>query len=547
VADTNARDLLISERHIFKRVERMQSDVVEVLFPSNSLGLGETNSLMLAAIQIAQWIEECSATKFIADFRTDCSAFHINEIVERISENYPQISIEVRMRFMTVTGYLELEHVGNLHKILCSKAIFVNEVRINVNAPLVISVDRCEFHEKVVFAGSALTVRIKGGQCRSTLSLQGQLDALAIEKTSVEHLELPLCSIDGRFENGHPSPKINIAAIVEKSLDIYEIKCADGVALDFRGAKFSPNAHISIRDCKASFDFRGVALPDKVELLIEHSDVGVLDLRGMYISTTSRVVLRNQSLRGLLVNGTNLDRFSFSQIFFAGGRKRAYLAEDAFVSHLEIAKPYRNDLETTLEFDGSPVDLYAVLSSYRQLIINFDNTRDFVLAEDLHVREMQLTKRLRPLGVVKKWRWLISSYSLISPHALYGYLASYGASYRRAFLWLFAFVIVVFPLLFMHFGLDEHDRSRSGQAQPPLQGSFSTISCSSGQHCTTEAGALWGKAFTYTLIVSTFQKDDSVEPHGWKGKFVKAVAPPIILGQLALFLVALRRKFRRLA
>ncbi len=190
---------------------------------------------------------------------------------------------------------------------------------------------------------------------------------------------------------------------------------------------------------------------------------------------------------------------------------------------------------------------------YQQLKKNYDDRMDYWAAGDFHYGEMEM-KRLSSSHRNATLRWLHRNLGLI---AWYKYASEYGESYLLPVLWL-VLVLAAFTLLYPVTGL-RYDASRnpSGVAtltQPKLQISPTTsLTYAQPFHAGSEESnrkwrarlSLVGNSLMTTLYVAAFQKDLAYEPSYPWGRAL-ALAEVLLTSTLvALFLLAVRRQFRR--
>jgi len=194
--------------------------------------------------------------------------------------------------------------------------------------------------------------------------------------------------------------------------------------------------------------------------------------------------------------------------------------------------------------EGKSRQYELVAKVYRQLVSNFEKARAYDLAEDCFIGAMEM-KRLDPrnsiLGRLGRWLSVVNLYRLLS---------NYGSSYTRAVSVLLVFLLL-FALLFPAFGL-----RMSGDSLP--KDAYYTAAPASAQTPTIS----WGLALAHpqrgrelwrtfkagiwaSLEVATFQKDPTVKPADTWGRRLAVIEDIVIPGQLALFLLVLRRRFRR--
>jgi hypothetical protein len=226
-----------------------------------------------------------------------------------------------------------------------------------------------------------------------------------------------------------------------------------------------------------------------------------------------------------------------------------YLADDASVTHLGIDfLPSHGCPDATIpkirRSDASP---NAALTSYRQLISYFDGAKDYRTAESLHYSEMRLAEK--QIYDIQLKRWGRSAYVLhwFSLLRWYRLLASYGTSYTRAGVWLLILLLLVFPTLFLSIGLvNKGQGAMLSDAGSTI--TFNAITCNQVAACLSSALSVFHdylRATVYTISIATLQKEEAIIPIGWGGMLVRALVAPIVVGQLAIFLIALKRRFRR--
>lgn len=191
----------------------------------------------------------------------------------------------------------------------------------------------------------------------------------------------------------------------------------------------------------------------------------------------------------------------------------------------------QNELDLLERAKKGSYELVAVL--YRQLLKNFEETRSYDLAEECFRGEMVMKQRdHRQSRFSRTMVWL------------YGQLSSYGSSYTRALSWL-AIFIVSFGIALPFSGL------RMGISQPSTSGT--TIGVNLGKdvfrwpnpHNTRDFLRTAAAGFWASLGIATFQKAPAYEPGRPIGKHLAMLETVVISAQAALFLFALKRRFRR--
>jgi uncharacterized protein YjbI with pentapeptide repeats len=246
----------------------------------------------------------------------------------------------------------------------------------------------------------------------------------------------------------------------------------------------------------------------------------------------------SQGLRVRLVN-SNVTKLRFEDVNWHRRHGRVVLQDEI-------------DILTLNSDSGSTHELVA--NTYRGLIINFETNRHYDLAEDCFCGAMEM-KRLAPgqfvfprlgqrLYVRHAWaRWVGSHLSFVY---LYRLLSNYGSSYSRALIWLAIFVLffgVLFPFLGLQ--MSETRQKAHGGVLTADESSTSEVFYWKGNRRAMDFGKTLSAGIWTSIDSATFHKSSTVEPAGKWGRRLALAEMVIVPSQLALFLLALRRRFRR--
>ncbi len=162
-------------------------------------------------------------------------------------------------------------------------------------------------------------------------------------------------------------------------------------------------------------------------------------------------------------------------------------------------------------------DRYELVTiAYRRLVRNFDGSGSFDLAEDCYCGSLEMTR----LDPVRPWfvRRLLN---------IYRWASFYGSDYERAFLVLLG-LLVIFGISFAGLPVGLHE---SGTAQ------------NLGSELAAGHRLLAG--IFHSLEVATFERDTLYITANVLGKLISIGETILLPTQLALFLLAVRRRFRR--
>jgi uncharacterized protein YjbI with pentapeptide repeats len=242
-----------------------------------------------------------------------------------------------------------------------------------------------------------------------------------------------------------------------------------------------------------------------------------------------------------LFHNCDVSRMNFSDVSWRKrtNRKRMVFDEAVDVEH---------DAATLLPHEGdpNPRNYLLVAEIYQQLKKNYDDRRDYWTAGDFHYGEMEI-KRLASDHHSRVLRWLHSNLGLV---AWYKYASEYGESYVRPGCLLLA-VLAVFSCFYPWAGLCNDQKA--GKAYPghcddtELCVSYANWT-DNGTTLTQRASAVsevLGHGAMTALYVAAFQRDITYKPSYRKGRLLALVETLLTSTLGALFLLAVRRQFKR--
>ncbi|MFN8523318.1 MAG: pentapeptide repeat-containing protein [Chloroflexota bacterium] len=173
------------------------------------------------------------------------------------------------------------------------------------------------------------------------------------------------------------------------------------------------------------------------------------------------------------------------------------------------------------EFSHDPGELLGVSQNYAQLVLNHQAKRDYEAAEDFHIGEMECRRKALGASWPPFTKWLRRR--LLNSYIIYRTLSNYGSSWPRALFWLLLAIVGFAGGVWLTGGLTD---LRPG--------------ATSGTVVTDYESAL-----LYIASIAAFQRDRFYEPTTTAGRWIASGAAFAILGQFALVLFALRRRFKR--
>lgn len=251
-----------------------------------------------------------------------------------------------------------------------------------------------------------------------------------------------------------------------------------------------------------------------------------------YCEKPERIVFYKTYLGRALFHNCDVSRFHFSNVKWREDPtthkntvyEQVVNVQEQSAAALRVGDEWRDERNFTL-----------VAELYQQLKKNYDDRRDYWTAGDFHYGEMEMKRLHSPTR--KRWvRWLHRNLGLV---ALYRHTSEYGESYSRPAAWL-AFLLVLFSVLYPLFGLR--------QARGTFELSYAQyIRYGKGDPTREWLGPAThlGNSMVTTLSVAALQRDLTYEPiYPW-GRLLALFELLLTSTLIALFLLAIRRQFRR--
>jgi uncharacterized protein YjbI with pentapeptide repeats len=227
-----------------------------------------------------------------------------------------------------------------------------------------------------------------------------------------------------------------------------------------------------------------------------------------------------------------------SEIWFTSSARWGARGNHRGLAVFEETIPFKHDFARRLERGGQR-DYGAIAQIYQQLKKNYDARLDYWTANEFHFGEMEM-KRLAvltkgPLLGLRKW--FQPRLSLV---AFYCWFSDYGNSYWKPMAWLLATLFLFAALLPLPgVGLK---REKANHAETYL--SVWRVQDGWTPNLWAEA-RLAGKAAITSVDSATFQKSAEYTPAYPWGRVLAILETLLTSTLFALFLLAIRRQFRR--
>jgi hypothetical protein len=196
--------------------------------------------------------------------------------------------------------------------------------------------------------------------------------------------------------------------------------------------------------------------------------------------------------------------------------------------------------ETAKELQrGGERNYGAVAQVYRQLKKNYDSRLDYWTANEFHFGEMEMKRLVMPKNGRLLWLrwWLHRNVSLV---ALYRWASDYGNSYRKPVVWLLGVLLLSTAL----FPLPISGLMQQGATQAETYVLRWNYQKNFGENLRTER-ALVINSVVASVDAAIFQKNPEYSPAYPWGRVVAIVETLLTSSLFALFLLAIRRQFRR--
>jgi uncharacterized protein YjbI with pentapeptide repeats len=287
----------------------------------------------------------------------------------------------------------------------------------------------------------------------------------------------------------------------------------------FAGASFG--GRVSFR--YASFSKEGDFRPRQNKCILNECDFSALVLK-----KDSELNFDQVNLSRAHFVDTDLEKITFRSIDWKRkGLKRAFRAVlwDE-VSPLQEGKAER--------------DYEKIAENYRQLVLNYESKRDYDLAEEFHVGEMEMRRKKLGSNIKSsQWRKLRET---LNAYGLYWLLSRYGTSYWQAFAVLLL-LLLSFSTAFLYTGF-QPSKENVGKNSRVIE--YNCVP-DDAHHAVSVRQWIsdYKEAILFSLSIITFQRERFYEPIDWQSQFVLYLAVLAMTTQAALLFLSIRRRFRR--
>lgn len=280
-------------------------------------------------------------------------------------------------------------------------------------------------------------------------------------------------------------------------------------------------------------NLRDLVLADKASMGIKDVHADAFYFMDVQTRGTTTISFDRIKLTKAWFEGSSVEKIVISNAIWPSEEQRLSIYEET-----ELRERLASAGSSRAEVEATTVARERVAATYRQLVLNYEASRNYEVAEQFHFGEMEMMRlgaTLSTPAVFGRLRPYLNTFWL------YRALSIYGTSYRRATLVLLG-LLVLFTAIFMFNGLQDPKTgavvdydlalpSAPLSRQPLLP--FDEFSADSG------------RAFVTVLSIATLQKDKPMQPAGIGGAFWATLLQILAPAQATLLVFSLRRRFRR--
>ena len=294
---------------------------------------------------------------------------------------------------------------------------------------------------------------------------------------------------------------------------------------DFSGATFTQEANFG------HAAFSGEATLWETTFRNDGEGVGPVFSQARF-EKPERAVFYGNHLGQALFHNCDVSNFVFSNVEW---RRRKNGKRMVFEEVVSLEGGAAVDLRLK-EGSGDERNYGLIAELYQQLKKNFDDRRDYWTAGDFHWGEMEM-KCLSSGRSNLVLRWLDCNLSLT---ALYKYASAYGESYGRPLAWL-GFVLLVFTLAYPLAGLER----AGGESEPVVSWAKMGQFFAERNYAWWSVPGFWLHGLLMAVSVMMLQRDLPYSPASSLGWWLRLAEYLLSVILIPLFLLALRRQFRR--
>jgi uncharacterized protein YjbI with pentapeptide repeats len=311
----------------------------------------------------------------------------------------------------------------------------------------------------------------------------------------------------------------------------------------FSGAKFLKKADLVETTFLQTSTWRGAQFLERAEFRHTHFTPAIAGQPSAVFALAvfedpGTIIFDDVDLSRALFHNCNVSEVWFTSSVRWGNRhkdRRGNLGAMIFEEVIALDQEHGKDLQRNGERDYR-----AIAQVYQQLKKNYDARLDYWIGNEFHFGEMEMQRLSKtPRGpFARARRWAYRHFSLV---ALYRWGSDYGNSYWKPMIWLLG-VLVFFAALYP---LPRIGLEHSVPHYIETYSSVWTRASSSGDHRVFHEVGLFLKSALTALDTATFQKSPEYSPAYPWGRTL-AIAETLLTSTLfALFLLAIRRQFRR--
>jgi hypothetical protein len=339
------------------------------------------------------------------------------------------------------------------------------------------------------------------------------------------------------FERACFAKKADFRTARFREADFFDAEFQDSAC--FAEATFGQSCYFSNARFKQTADFHSVRFMGKARFRVTQFERHALTPSPIFTLTSfsqpNTLFYKVNLERALFIN-CDITQVNFSSVTWL--RRQHSNKRMLFEEHLPLDNEYAAPLKTKT----GDRDYSLIREIYQKLKKNYDERRDYWTAGDFHYGEMEMQRLfVNPEG---KWfRFRKQWHPHLSMLAWYRYTCEYGESYGKPVCWMLG-TLLFFTLLFPLTGISV---SAPTASNPLTVMSYHSVwPAQSPIHDKVWAEAkLLGRSAITALDTATFQRTPEYSPTYPWGRLAAVSETLLISSLFALFLLALRRQFRR--
>jgi len=308
----------------------------------------------------------------------------------------------------------------------------------------------------------------------------------------------------------------------------------------FENIRFAQVTDFLRADFLGSARFNSVEFSQEASLHLTHfleeaSFLNITHKKTLYLSSMffeKPARFHNIDFNNVLLKKSNLEEVEFLSCTWPIIQNRKAVFDEAEI--YDKVKPNRNlEAETTLGLEAKFVEVGHI---YKRLQMNFEKYKSYAEAGDFYVGTMEMRRKIIACKGNMLWRWLRQN--LLSLEGWYRNISKYGQSYFRTLIWM-SLIFTLFAIFYLLTGFRNEPNE---QQMHPTIINYEISELFRKDIRTLSAD--YTEALVISMFVFTFQRNMPYKL-SIESQIISVLEATLSASLLALFLLAIRRKFKR--